>query len=318
MLYKISLLLLSAALIPTYAESGFQREDYQRLKFKIWMESAPPVFSEERDYPRTSPLYPATSFFTDDIKSLNTTAPSAVSGVSFDKYYRLLANVHGPSNAYPHQGHEPSALFSSSKRANICTKLQALRVLGGDMGKIEDQAKDAGLTHWDSHHTGLAQQAKAQKLSSGKTVTALMDICVLEDMSQAPDAAGLVLDLPATLSQDEIMELLRQLKSAMRPYSKKLVVRLAPAIDKKALHAIAELVDNLILALPVSRWLKLDGDLRSKFILALDPTQISVSEAEQARAFVLQQKVAGIEWLKAPDANRPQAVRCLAFGECAK
>ena len=317
------------------AENCFRRADNKNLKFKVY-QIAPPPEILGHDYPDSSPLYPATGYLTNDIKSLNTTSPSSESGFVFEKGYLLSINhclfmqgltprpeachntTNVTGNAFPNDaGFAVKPMFSTLTRANTCTRLQALRALGGDTGKIEDAAKDDDLKLWDIRdRKELAKLSKTVTLANGKSANYLVDVCVLEDMSQAPDASGIMLNdkSPDARTPEQMADFLRVMKNATRPYGKQLwLMGVAPT------HDILFQVDGLVIDNMKTR-LPSEPDLLAKVWFSTNPSALNLSGAGKLRDEVIHRGFSRLLLSSsssgACDQPKNQVIACLALGAC--
>jgi len=261
----------------------FRWSDNRKLQFDVFQIGAPPRHTESTHAREDagSPVLPASDFVTKSVVMLN----GAKSGEhEFKKHYLLWANrcifmngytpntescrntTRTKGNGYPSMSlgrtlsDQLRAGFSTYAKANTCTILNAMKVLGESEGALIARAKAANVTliAQGTAPSELNRLAQTVAAGNGKRARYLVDICVLENQPIARDVAGIVLDYEVFdgRTPTETLSFLRELQTIVKQHSKTLIVATNPlprppnGIDETNIHAILNLVNGF--AVPIS------------------------------------------------------------------
>jgi hypothetical protein len=276
----VSVIVSLALAMPHLAQAEgncFQRTD-KKPSYRVFQISGPPTYSrKERDFAFSSPSYPATDYAT-SMNRLTEAVPPSASLDTFRRHYLLWANrcvfVEGltPSskecrnttrtkgNGYPGMKGGPlnqqlRTVYTTYQKANVCTLIGTKRALGERMEQVEQEGKAAGLQVLQAKVEDVELQKLARRVSLGTLGVeqlVLLDICIVERESIAPDVAGIMLDYEVFDSRTpgEVVAFFRQLRDVVAKHGKTLIVNTNPlprepnGIDADNVRDILGIVDG--------------------------------------------------------------------------
>jgi hypothetical protein len=285
-----SALAIAIAVAPSLSRAQgdcFEKKENRRLTYDMFQISVPPRYSASaRDYPSTSPYYPATDYVTSSARVMRDQPMTTASGDKFRTHYMLWANrcifmkditpdtnacrnvSRTKGNGYPTMAMDRSlaeqlrTAYSTYAKANACTLVGAMHALGEDAGEIERRARTAGITVVSNKDKdGLASMARVVVAGTGKQATTakyLVDTCVVEAEAMGPNAAGIVLDYEVfdNRTPAEALAFLREMHDLIRRHGKTFIIATNPlpreqnGIDRSNVRDVLEIIDGL--ALPIS------------------------------------------------------------------
>lgn len=210
--------LFGASLIVSAGTSGraddcFVQGDNTQLHYRVFQMASPPVLKRPSmdGSPQTSAYFPGSDYATSKVHD------NSVQGVS--AYYLLWANrciymegltpsrdacrnlARNKGNGYNRIRVGPlvdqiRSAFSTYSKANDCTVIQALFLIGGYELQIDDLARKAGLSLFgdDPDRERMASLARTVTLGDGKQGRYLVDMCVLPERIDKARFKGIMLD----------------------------------------------------------------------------------------------------------------------------
>jgi hypothetical protein len=262
----------------------FRWADNRKLQFDVFQVGAPPRDNEPtqawEDF--GSPVLPASDFVTKSVGALNAVRTSE-QGISFRKHYLLWANrcifINGVTptredcrnvsrtkgNGYPSMAlgatlsDQLRAAFSTYAKANACTILNAMKVLGEDQATLAAKARAANIALMTRpDHGELNRLAQSVQVGRGQPARYVVDICVVESQAIARDVAGILVDYEVFDGRTpaETLGFLRELKRVAAQHGKTLIVGTNPlprppnGIGETNIREILEVVDGF--AVPIT------------------------------------------------------------------
>jgi len=274
-----SLVTLLSLMLPCVAAAQsncFTQADNKLLTLDVFQIYAPPEYSAGgREALVPAAGYPGTDYAT----SMNRLTAELPRGAPYRRYYMLWANrcafVEGQTqsfedcrnvsrtkgNGYPKMVGGPLSqqvrtIFTSYRKANLCTILSARKALGESLAVVTEEGRRHDLRVVEAN-AGLQPTALARKEMVGRPAspqTVITDTCIVEEESVAPDVQGILLDYEVFdyRSPAEATAFLRDLHKAVASYGKKLIVNTNPlprapnGMTEESAREILGVVDGLI------------------------------------------------------------------------